>query len=219
MTTTVWEEMVEKNPVIAVLVVDRAEDAVPLAEALLAGGIGAMELTLRTDAALDALRLIREKVPGMTAGTGTVLTRAQVRAVKEAGTHFAVAPGVNPNVLEEAAEQGVPFAPGIATPTDIEAALEFGCRILKFFPAEPSGGLPYLESMAAPYKHLGLRFIPLGGLNESNAGAWLGSPLVCAIGGSWIAPRNLIQEKKWDEIQKRAAAAQAIAAETKQKGV
>lgn len=203
--------LVEKNPVIAVLVIDDADDAVPLARSLLAGGVGAMELTLRTPAALDALRRIRQEVPEMVAGTGTVLTREQVRQVKAAGAQFAVAPGMNRNVLEEAAAQELPFAPGIATPSDIEAALEFDCRIMKFFPAVPSGGLDYLKSMAAPYLHLGLQFIPLGGLTEGTLHEWLGSPLVCAVGGSWIAPRELINEKNWGEITRRAANATSIA--------
>jgi 2-dehydro-3-deoxyphosphogluconate aldolase / (4S)-4-hydroxy-2-oxoglutarate aldolase len=199
------------HSVIAVLIVDDLADAVPLAETLLEGGITAMELTLRTPVALDALQAIREKVPEMVAGVGTVLTREQVRQVKSAGAAFAVAPGMNPNVLDEAAKQGLPFAPGVATPSDIEAALEFGCRIMKFFPAVPSGGLDYLKSMAAPYLHLGLQFIPLGGLNEDNVQDWLESPLVCAVGGSWIAPRKLIQEKNRAEIRRRAEAATAIA--------
>jgi 2-dehydro-3-deoxyphosphogluconate aldolase/(4S)-4-hydroxy-2-oxoglutarate aldolase len=205
-----------KNPVVAVLVIDDPEAAVSLARTLLEGGISAMELTLRTPAALDALRRIRTQVPEMTAGVGTVLTREQVRGVKAAGAAFGVAPGLNRNVMDEAEKQDLPFAPGIVTPSDIEAALEHGCRVMKFFPAEPSGGLAYLESMAAPYLHLGPRFIPLGGLNEANLSSWLASPLVCSVGGSWIAPRKLIQEKNWPEIRKRAEAAAAIAAGVKQ---
>jgi len=174
-------------------------------------GIGVMELTLRTPAALDALRAIREGVPEMVAGVGTVLTREQVREAKNAGAAFGVAPGLNRNVLDEAAKQGLPFAPGVATPSDIEAALEHGCRVMKFFPAEPSGGLAYLQSMAAPYLHLGLHFIPLGGLNEENLRAWLDSPLVCAVGGSWIAPRDLVRAKDWPEIGRRAEAATKFA--------
>lgn len=212
MNTEIWKTLVEKNPIIAVLVIDDAADAVPLAEALLAGGVGAMELTLRTPAALDALRRIREKVPEMAAGVGTVLTQEQVREVKAAGAQFAVAPGVNRRVLDEAVKQDLPFAPGIATPSDIEAALEFNCRVMKFFPAVPAGGLDYLKSMAAPYLHLGLQFIPLGGLNEENLSEWISSPLVCAVGGSWIAPRDLIREKNWKEITRRAANAANIAA-------
>ncbi len=200
-------------PVVAVLVIDEIADVIPLAETLLEGGVSAIELTLRTPVALDALRVIRGRVPEITAGVGTVLTREQVREVKAAGAAFGVAPGMNRNVLDEAQKQNLPFAPGIATPSDIEAALEFDCRVMKFFPAEPCGGLAYLKSMAAPYMHLGLQFIPLGGLDQDNLRSWLESPLVCSVGGSWIAPRNLIQEKNWAEIRRRAQAAAAIANE------
>lgn len=203
-------------PVIAVLVIDDLADAVPLAGTLLESGVRCVELTLRTPCAIDALKIIRREVPEMTAGIGTVLTRDQIREIKSAGAAFGVAPGLNRNVLDETEKHELPFAPGIATPSDIEAALEYECRVMKFFPAEPSGGLSYLESIAAPYAHLNLQFIPLGGLNEQNLHQWLENPLVCAVGGSWIAPRNLIQEKNWDEIRRRARTAAAIADEVNQ---
>lgn len=215
MSDELWNTITRENPVVAVLVVDDVDDAVPLAELLVESGIRCMELTLRTPCAVDALKRIRQHVPEMTAGIGTVLTREQVREVKAAGAAFAVAPGLNRNVLDEAEKQDLLFAPGITTPSEIEAALEHGCRTMKFFPAEPSGGLSYLKSMAAPYAHLNLQFIPLGGLNENNLCGWLESPLICAVGGSWIAPRNLIQEKKWDEIRQRAQAASDIAKNVK----
>jgi 2-dehydro-3-deoxyphosphogluconate aldolase/(4S)-4-hydroxy-2-oxoglutarate aldolase len=199
----------QKSAVIAVLILDRVEDAVPLAEALLAGGVDAMELTLRTPAALGALREITAKVPGMLAGIGTILTPDQVKEVVDAGAAFGVAPGMNPRIVEAALSAGLPFAPGICTPSDIERALEFDRKFLKFFPAEPSGGLKYLESIAAPYAHLGLRYIPLGGVNPANCQAWLSHPLVGGIGGSWLAPKPLIEAGNWKAI--RDAAAQAIA--------
>jgi len=205
--------------VIAVLVIDTVKRAVPLAECLLENGVHAMELTLRTPAALDALTAIRKSVPYMLTGVGTILTPEQVRAVKVAGAAFGVSPGMNRRVLEEAANSDLPFAPGIATPSDIEASLEYGCRILKFFPAEASGGLPYLKSMAAPYAHLGLGYIPLGGINEANLGAWLEEPLIHAVGGSWIAPREMIRNQQWEAIGKRAAAATRIAANCEQKAI
>ncbi len=186
---------VEKSRIIAVLVVDEAADAVPLAQALLAGGVQIMELTLRTEAALDALRRIVAEVPEMTAGVGTILTPDQVRAAHTAGAAFGVAPGVNPRVLAAAREVGLSFAPGVATPSDIEQALEFECRLLKFFPAEPAGGLPYLKSMAAPYAHLELRYVPLGGISPANLSAYVGDSLIAAVGGSWLAPRELIAAK------------------------
>jgi 2-dehydro-3-deoxyphosphogluconate aldolase/(4S)-4-hydroxy-2-oxoglutarate aldolase len=137
---------IESTGIVAVLVIDREEDGPPLAKALLAGGVDVMELTLRTPAALGALRRIRAEVPEMLAGAGTVLTPVQVEEVKKAGAEFAVSPGVNPRVLQAAKDAALPFAPGIATPSDIEHALEFDCRLLKFFPAEPSGGLAYIKS-------------------------------------------------------------------------
>jgi 2-dehydro-3-deoxyphosphogluconate aldolase/(4S)-4-hydroxy-2-oxoglutarate aldolase len=140
-------DRVQRCGVIAVLIVDQAQDAIPLAQALLAGGIDAMELTLRTPAALDALRRIKAEVPKMLVGAGTVLTPEQVSEVAAAGADFAVSPGMNPRVVLAARELGLPFAPGIATPSDIEQAIECGCKLLKFFPAEPLGGLSYLKAI------------------------------------------------------------------------
>lgn len=197
--------------VIAVLVVDEARDAIPLARALLQGGIRVMELTLRTPTALEALRAIRTEVPEMTAGVGTILTVNQMHAAREAGAAFGVSPGCNPRLLEAARKVGFSFGPGVATPSDIETALEHGARLLKFFPAEPLGGLPYLHAMAAPYAHLGLRYIPLGGLTPANAGSYLSDPLVAAIGGSWIAPREVIKAQDWSTVVSNARVAHGIA--------
>ncbi len=193
--------------VIAVLVVDSVNDAVPLARALCEGGIGVMELTLRTPAALDALKSIRADVPEMMAGIGTILSPEQVQKAFDAGAAFGVAPGTNRRVIDAARDVGLPFAPGIATPSELELALELGCREVKFFPAEPSGGLEYLRAIAAPYAHLGTRFIPLGGLQLSHLDAYLRDPQVLAVGGSWLAPRNLIQAGNWLAIRELAAAA------------
>jgi 2-dehydro-3-deoxyphosphogluconate aldolase / (4S)-4-hydroxy-2-oxoglutarate aldolase len=200
----------ERSAIVAVLILQRAEDAVPLARALLAGGVEAMELTLRTPAALEALRAIRAEVPEMLAGIGTILSPVQVAEVVAAGGQFGVAPGTNPRVMEAALAAGLPFAPGICTPSDIERALEFDRRFLKFFPAEPSGGLSYLDSIAAPYQHLGVKYIPLGGVNEANCHTWLRNRHVGGIGGSWLAPQNLIAAQDWSAIQHLAARAIAI---------
>lgn len=198
-----------RSRIVAVLVIERVEDAEPLAEALLEGGVTAMELTLRTPAAIGALSEIREKVPDMLAGIGTILTVQQVDAVVDSGAAFGVAPGMNPRVVEAALAKGLPFAPGICTPSDIERALEFDRKVLKFFPAEPSGGLTFLESIAAPYQHLGLQYVPLGGINESNCAAWLASKLVHCIGGTWLAPKDLIASKNWTAITENARKAAA----------
>ncbi|MEI8294319.1 MAG: bifunctional 4-hydroxy-2-oxoglutarate aldolase/2-dehydro-3-deoxy-phosphogluconate aldolase [bacterium] len=193
-------QRIQRSGIVAVFIIDREEDGPPLARALLEGGVCVMELTLRTPAALGALRRIRAEVPEMLAGAGTVLTPGQLHEVQSAGAEFAVSPGVNPRVLQAAAEAGLPFAPGVVTPSDIETALEHGCSLMKFFPAEPSGGLSYLKAMAAPYWHLGVRFIPLGGINEKNMGTYLADPLISAIGGSWLAPREAIREARWSDI-------------------
>jgi len=200
----------QKSAVVAVLVIDRVDDAIPLAEALLAGGVNAMELTLRTPAALGALKAIKNHVDGMVAGIGTILTPDQVGQVADLGAAFGVAPGTNPRVIEQALRRGLPFAPGICTPSDIERALEFDRKFLKFFPAEPSGGLKYLDSIAAPYAHLGLKYVPLGGLNEQNFATYLRKPHIGVIGGSWLAPKNLIAEKNWAAITENARRAIAI---------
>jgi 2-dehydro-3-deoxyphosphogluconate aldolase/(4S)-4-hydroxy-2-oxoglutarate aldolase len=195
---------------IAVLVVDRAEDAVPLARALLAGGVDVMELTLRTPAAIDALRWIRAEVPRMLAGIGTILQPQQVRDAADAGAAFGVAPGMNPRVVAEARRLKLPFAPGVVIPSDIEQALEYDCRLLKFFPAEPAGGLPYLKAIAAPYAHADIRYIPLGGLTLDDLEPYLADPLVQAVGGSWLAPRDLIQRRDWPQISENARRAVEI---------
>lgn len=204
------QERIEQIGIIAVLVIDRAEDGPALARALLEGGVGAMELTLRTPAALEALEAIRREVPEMIAGIGTILFEDQVNAAVEAGAAFGVSPGTNPRVLACAASAGLSFAPGICTPSDIEAALSYGCRLLKYFPAETSGGLAHLKNIAAPYNHLGVKFIPLGGLKPDNAKSYLQSPLVGAIGGSWIAPREAIAAQDWESIRANASEATAL---------
>ena len=190
--------------IIAVVVIDKVEHALPLSKALLAGGVDTIELTLRTSAALEAAKIIKNQVQEINLGFGTVITLDQVKAVVDVGADFAVSPGCNPKIISAARESGLSFAPGIMTPTDIEMAIEEGCRVLKFFPAETSGGMKHLESIVAPYQYLGLKFIPLGGVNISNAESYLKSPFISAIGGSWVAKRNLIQNEDWSAITKNA---------------
>ena len=211
------QQNVEASGVIAVLVIDQVKHAVPVARALLEGGISVMELTLRTPAAIDAVRAIRDEVPEMLAGVGTVIQPDQIAAVAQAGAAFAVAPGFNRPVMETAIAAGMPFAPGIATATDIESALELGCRMLKFFPAEPSGGMSMLKSMAAPYNHLGIKYVPLGGLSLGNMTSYLESPLIAALGGSWLAPRDLISQEQWGQITKNARTAADIVRQVRAK--
>jgi len=209
------QQSLKRTGVVAVLVVEDAANAAPLARALLAGGVQAMELTLRTNAALDALRRIRVEVPDMLAGIGTILEPDQAQSAKAAGAAFGVAPGANRRVMQAAIDIGLPFAPGVATPSDIEAALEYGCRLVKFFPAETSGGMKHLKSMAAPYQHLGLEYMPLGGINAGNLADYLSSPLVAAVGGSWIATRELIDAGDWATIEGNSREAVEIAAKAR----
>ncbi len=203
-------QRMEKSAVVAGFSVDKAEHGVPLTKALLAGGIDTIELTLRTPAALEALKLICAEVPGMLIGVGTILTPETAVAVKEAGADFGVSPGMNPRVVRAAQGTGLPFAPGICTPSDLEGAIELGCRLVKFFPAEASGGVTYLRSMAAPYKHLGIRYFPLGGLNAENMMDYLKEDIIPCIGGSWIVKKDLVTNEDWDGIAARAAEVREI---------
>lgn len=192
---------------VAVVTIDRLQDAVPLSQTLLDGGVRVLELTLRTPVALEAIRRIRERTPRMIVGAGTVLTPGQVVRARDAGASFGVAPGFNPRVVAAAKKAALPFAPGICTPSDIESAIEWECRFLKFFPAEPIGGIAYLKSINAPFAQFGLRFLPLGGISPQNMQAYLSEPMVAAVGGSWLAPRKLIADGNLQEIH--AAALQA----------
>ena len=217
-STTVAEEVyakLEAAGVLAVLMIDNVADAAPLADALLEGGIRAMELTLRTDAAIGALKEIKKHTPEMVVGIGTILTTEQVKQVSDEGAAFGVSPGMNPRVVQAALDCGLPFAPGILTPSDVEAALEFSCRRLKFFPAEVSGGLPYLRSMAPPYNHLGVKYIPLGGVKQANLAEYLSEPLVAAVGGSWLAPKQAIADGDWAQIRGLAQTASETVRETR----
>jgi 2-dehydro-3-deoxyphosphogluconate aldolase/(4S)-4-hydroxy-2-oxoglutarate aldolase len=210
MLTEALAKKIRDSGVIAVLVVDDAADAVPLAKALLRGGITSIELTLRTPAAFEALAKIQSDVPEINAGLGTILTPVQVNLAKEAGAAFGVAPGYNPRVLEAAITLALPFAPGVSTASEIEAAYDKGCRTLKLFPAESLGGLSYLKNVNAPYAHLGIRYIPLGGITVNNLKAYLENESVLAVGGSWLAPRDLIKGKNWDQISRNCEEAMNI---------
>jgi 2-dehydro-3-deoxyphosphogluconate aldolase/(4S)-4-hydroxy-2-oxoglutarate aldolase len=162
---------------------------------------------------------IQSSIPEMLVGIGTILTSAQANAVKDAGAAFGVAPGMNPRVVAEARRIDLPFAPGVCTPTDIELALEHGCRLLKFFPSEPIGGLPYLRSIAAPFMHLGVKFIPLGGIDLISAEPYSKEPFIHAIGGSWVAPRELIQRRDWGGVTANAREASALVKRVRQGGI
>ena len=204
--TSEMRQRLVTSRVIATVTIQDVEDAKPLADALLAGGINTIEITMRTPAALQAMKIIAENYSEMLVMAGTVISSLQVRQVQDAGAICAVAPGMNARVLQAAIEAELPFAPGVATPSEIEEALEFDCDILKFFPAEPMGGLKYLKSMQAPYAHLDLQFIPLGGLTAENAEDYLQEDIILAVGGSWIASESAITSGDWVGITQRANA-------------
>lgn len=184
-------------PVIPVLTIDRVEDAQPLARALVAGGLPALEITLRTDAALEAIAAIAE-VEGAMAGVGTLLTPAQVRDAKAAGAIFGVSPGTTPSLISATLEFDLPLLPGAATATEAMRLLEQGFIFQKFFPAEAAGGAPALGSMAGPLPQI--TFCPTGGVTPENAKTYLALPNTLCVGGSWIAPKALVAAGAWGEI-------------------
>jgi 2-dehydro-3-deoxyphosphogluconate aldolase/(4S)-4-hydroxy-2-oxoglutarate aldolase len=185
---------------ICVAVIDKADDAVPLAEALLAGGLNVMEVTFRTAGAADSIARIRRSVPQISIGAGTLLSAEQVKQAAGAGAQFGVSPGLNESVLAEADKNQMPFFPGIMTPTEVGRALDLGCKRLKFFPAETAGGVKMLKALAGPFAHTGVKFVPTGGINAASLADYLAVPQVAAVGGSWMAERKLIAEKAWSKI-------------------
>ena len=189
--------------VIPIIELLRTQDAVPLARALVAGGLGCAEITFRTNAASASIAAIRAALPDMLVGAGTVLTTAQVDEAISAGAAFLVAPGFNPDVVAAAGARGVPIIPGVCTPTEIEAALSQGIDILKFFPAEAAGGVEFLKAVAGPYRSV--RFIPTGGIDVTNLGAYLALPSVLACGGTWVARKELIAAGDFAAIERLAA--------------
>ena len=180
--------------------VTRADDAVPLAEAVLAGGLKVIEITFRTEAAEEAIRRIAKACPDMLVGAGTVLTVDQVKSAVDAGARFIVAPGFNPTVVDYCLAHDIPVVPGINNPSQIERALERKLNVVKFFPAEASGGMPFLNAVAAPYR--GIRFLPTGGINLQNIMSYLSSSRVIACGGSWMVKSDLISGGNFQDIKR-----------------
>ena len=188
--------------VIPVIAIDRAEDIIPLGKALAENGLPAAEITFRSDAAAEAIRLLREAQPEMLIGAGTVLNREQAIAAKEAGATFVVSPGFNPNTVKACQELGIEIVPGVNNPSAVEAAIEMGVSTLKFFPAEASGGINMLKSLLAPYTQI--QFMPTGGINVKNINDYLAIDRVFACGGTWMVDKKLINEGRWDEIGRLA---------------
>ena len=202
------EGILRLAPVVAVVTIERAEDAVPLARALVAGGIPAIEVTLRTPVAIDAIEMIAKEVDGAVVGAGTVLTAEDLHSAERAGARFAVAPGASPALLQAAEHSAVPFLLGAATASEAMMFLERGFRLLKFFPAEPAGGVEYLRALSGPLP--AIRFCPTGGVRPETAPNYLALPNVVCVGGSWLTPANRVQAADWDGITALARAAAAL---------
>lgn len=197
-------DKITKSKIVAGFSVQNLDDAIPIAKSLIEGGINVIELTLRTKNSLKAVEMIAKSVQDMVIGVGTILTTDQLLQVKDNGAHFGVSPGLNKRVLQYAEEIDFSFAPGIATPSDLDCAIDMGYRFVKFFPAEGMGGVNYLKSISAPFNHLDVKYFPLGGINSNNMNEYLSIDNVIAIGGSWIVKDQLVLNKQWKEITKRA---------------
>ena len=202
------ERILRASPVMPVLAIERLDQALPLAEALLSGGIATLEITLRTPVALEAIRCIRRAFPDAYVGAGTVTTPEALRQVAEAGASFAVSPGLTRPLIEAAASSAIPLLPGVMTPTEVMTAMDAGFRFLKLFPAEQAGGIPMLKALAGPFKEL--RFCPTGGIGPSSAPAYLAQPNVLCVGGSWLTPRAMLEAGDWRAIEALAREAAAL---------
>jgi len=206
------EQRIRRAGLVPVVALPTPSLALPLARALLRGGLDVIEITFRTAGAADAIGAIRSELPEMLVGAGTITAPEQASAAVAAGAQFGVAPGFSRSVVTTATEAGMPFWPGVATPTDIETALSAGCKLLKYFPAEAMGGPPIIKALLAPYRHLGVEFIPTGGINAQRAPSYWRMPGIAAIGGSWIAPKQLLLDEAWVEVEELTRAAVAARA-------
>ncbi len=192
-------EQIQKLGIVPVVKLDNIEDAIPLAKALTEGGLPCAEITFRTDAAEEAIRIIASEFPDMLVGAGTVLTTEQVDRAVNAGAKFIVSPGLNPRIVRYCVEKGIPITPGCSNPSDVEQAIELGLEVVKFFPAEAAGGLNMIKAMAAPYHKM--KFMPTGGITEKNLLSYLDFPKIIACGGSWMVSEALIENKEFDKIK------------------
>lgn len=208
-------QTIAKYRVIPVVAIESADAALPLADALIEGGLPIVEITFRTKAAEDAIRLIVSQRPQLLVGAGTVLTVENIEAAKSAGAAFGVAPGLNPRIVERAHQLELPFIPGVATPSEIENGFALGCSLLKFFPSESLGGVDMLKALAAPYAHTSVRFVPTGGIGPTNLESYLSLPIVAAVGGTWLAKKEDIAKADWDTVRSRCRDAVATVAKQK----
>ncbi|WP_405767396.1 bifunctional 4-hydroxy-2-oxoglutarate aldolase/2-dehydro-3-deoxy-phosphogluconate aldolase [Streptomyces sp. NBC_01538] len=203
-----FPSVLDLAPVVPVVVVEELADAVPLARALVAGGLPAIEVTLRTPVALDAIRAVADAVPDAVVGAGTLISPAQVSDVVAAGARFLVSPGWTDVLLESMRASGVPFLPGVSTASEVVALLERGVREMKFFPAEAAGGTAYLKALSGPLPQA--RFCPTGGIGPANAPEYLALPNVGCVGGSWMLPADAIAARDWDRVEALARQASTL---------
>lgn len=208
-------EQIQKIGIVPVVVLNDAKDAAPLAKALCEGGLPCAEVTFRTDAAEESIRIMSEQFPEMLVGAGTVLTTDQVDRAVAAGAKFIVSPGLNPRIVKYCVEKGILITPGCANPSDVEQALENGLEVVKFFPAEAAGGLKMIKAMAAPY--VGVKFMPTGGINQNNVREYLAYDRILACGGSWMVKGDLVDAGEFDKIRELAAEAVEIVKESRGK--
>ena len=204
-------EQISKIGIVPVVKIDNAADALPLAKALCAGGLPCAEVTFRTEAAEESIRILSRTYPEMLLGAGTVLTIEQVDRAVKAGASFIVSPGTNPEVIEYCVKKNIPIVPGTCTPSNVETCLEYGLELVKFFPAEPCGGLDFIKAIAAPYT--GVKFMPTGGINAGNVKEYLKYDRILACGGSWMVKKDLIKAGDFDTIKELTQEAAAIVKE------
>ena len=208
-------EQIQKMGIIPVVVIDDVKDAEPLAKALCEGGLPCAEVTFRTAAAEESIRIMAEKFPEMLIGAGTVLTTDQVDRAVAAGAKFIVSPGTNPKVVKYCVEKNIPITPGTCTPSEVEMALEQGLEVVKFFPAEQAGGLKMIKAMAAPY--VGVKFMPTGGISPENVREYLAYDRIGACGGSWMVKGELVKNGNFEQISKLSREAIEIVKESRGK--
>jgi len=208
MTTKDLEERFYKIGVIPVIALDDAKDAAPLGDALMKGGLPAAEVTFRTAAAVDTIKTLKKEFPDMLVGAGTVLTTEQADRAIDAGAEFIVAPGLNPKVVKHVLDKGYPMSPGIATATEIEAALDLGLTFVKFFPAEANGGLPMIKALAGPYTNV--KYMPTGGVSAKNLADYLAYDKIVCCGGTWMVKKDLVAAGNFAEIEKMSKEAADI---------
>lgn len=206
-------EKFQKIGVVPVVVLEDVKDAVPLAEALVEGGLPCAEVTFRTEAAEESIRLMAEQFPDMLVGAGTVLTKEQVDAAAKAGAKFIVSPGFDPEIVDYCLEKEIPVYPGCVSPSEVAQAVKRGLKVVKFFPAEPAGGLKYIRAIAAPYTMM--KFMPTGGINPQNVREYLAYDRIAACGGSWMVKNTMIENNEFDRIEELVKEAVEIVKESR----